>query len=180
MTPAMPGPRAQRGIGLVEWMIALVIGLILLSGVVQIFAANQAAYRESRDLARVQDAVTHTMDLLIRDIRGATGVDTGTPGRLGVTRNRPGDWCGQPPGESEVFYWVADGALRCGADPDAAGQILAEGLAPGTDLEAEPVRHPVDHGLLGLDLSVTFRMHDESYRRLDYRVALRRAILQRL
>lgn len=180
MSPGVRSAGCQRGVGLVEWMIALVIGLILLSGVVQIFVAHQSAYRESQQLARVQNTVAHTMDLLVRDLRGATAVDTGTPGRLGVTRTRTVDWCGQPPGTSEVFYWVADATLRCGPDPEASGQILVEGLAPGSALEAIPVRHPVDHGLLGLDLALDLRMHDDQTRRFHFRVALRRAILQRL
>ncbi|WP_200181002.1 prepilin-type N-terminal cleavage/methylation domain-containing protein [Ectothiorhodospira mobilis] len=180
MSPGVRVAGCQRGVGLVEWMIALVIGLILLSGVVQIFVANQSAYRESRQLARMQNTVAHTMDLLVRDLRGATAVDTGTPGRLGVTRNRTADWCGQPPGESEIFYWVADETLRCGPDPDAGGQALVEGLAPGSTLQATPVRHPVDHDLLGLDLALDLRLGGDETRRFHFRVALRQAILQRL
>ncbi|MFA1726944.1 PilW family protein [Xanthomonas nasturtii] len=60
-----------RGISLIELMIALVIGLVLLLGVIQVFAASKAAYRLSEGLARTQENARFAMDYLQRDLRMA-------------------------------------------------------------------------------------------------------------
>lgn len=71
--------RRQRGIGLVEIMVALVIGLILLAGLFQIFQSNRTSHRISEALARVQENGRFAMMFLSRDLRMA--------GHIGCTRD---------------------------------------------------------------------------------------------
>lgn len=59
----------QAGLSLVELMIAMVIGLLLMLGVIQIFIASQAASRLSEGVARVQENGRFALDFLERDVR---------------------------------------------------------------------------------------------------------------
>ncbi len=61
----------QRGLSLIELMIALLIGLVLLLGVIQVFSASHTAYTLSQGLARVQENGRFAIDYLSRDIRMA-------------------------------------------------------------------------------------------------------------
>lgn len=63
--------RRAAGLSLIELMIALVIGLILLLGVIQIFGASRTAYQLSEGLGRTQENGRFAMDYLQRDIRMA-------------------------------------------------------------------------------------------------------------
>ena len=61
----------QRGISLIELMVALVVGVILVGGIVQIYAANKQTYRVDDASARLQENARYAMALLARDIRMA-------------------------------------------------------------------------------------------------------------
>jgi type IV pilus assembly protein PilW len=61
--------RHRSGFSLVELMVAMLIGLVLLLGVVQIFAASHSAYLLSQGMSRIQENGRFAMDYLARDIR---------------------------------------------------------------------------------------------------------------
>ena len=61
----------QRGVGLIEIMIAMVLGLLLLNGVIQIFIANKQSYRTSEELGRMQENTRYATYILAKDIRKA-------------------------------------------------------------------------------------------------------------
>lgn len=61
----------QRGLSLVELMIAMTLGLILLAGLTQIFVSNKQAFVLSQAQASVQESAREAATLLARDIRGA-------------------------------------------------------------------------------------------------------------
>jgi type IV pilus assembly protein PilW len=63
--------RHQRGIGLVEIMVALTLGLVLMGGVLQIFLSNKQTYRMQEAHARLQENGRFAMEKLSRDIREA-------------------------------------------------------------------------------------------------------------
>lgn len=63
--------RRQRGVSLVELMIALAIGTVLVLGLVQVFSASRAAYQMSEGMSRVQENARFAMDFLQRDVRMA-------------------------------------------------------------------------------------------------------------
>ena len=59
----------QSGLTLVELMIALVIGLVLIGGVIQIFVANNQTYRVTDNMSRLQENGRFALDALSRSIR---------------------------------------------------------------------------------------------------------------
>lgn len=61
----------QKGITLVELMIALVLGLIIVAGVIQIYVSNKQAYRVTDAQSQLQDSARFALDTLTRDIRSA-------------------------------------------------------------------------------------------------------------
>ncbi|WP_018717328.1 PilW family protein [Arhodomonas aquaeolei] len=61
----------ERGLTLIELMIALVLGLMLSAGAVQLFIANKQSYRLQDALARVQENGRFAMQRLGRDVRMA-------------------------------------------------------------------------------------------------------------
>lgn len=65
----------QVGLSLIELMISLVIGLLLMLGVTQIFAASRSASRLSEGVARAQENGRFALEFIERDIRmaGHTG-----------------------------------------------------------------------------------------------------------
>lgn len=63
--------RAQTGLSLIELMIAMVIGLVLLLGLVQVMSASSAAHKLSVGVARTQENARFAMDFLQRDLRMA-------------------------------------------------------------------------------------------------------------
>ena len=65
----------QVGLTLVELLVALVIGLILVGGVVQIFVSNKQTYQLTDELARMQESARYAFYVLSRDLRmaGYTG-----------------------------------------------------------------------------------------------------------
>ena len=63
--------RNQRGISLVELMISITIGLILMTGVVQLFLSSRATFTTQQALSRVQETGRLGMEFLADDIRMA-------------------------------------------------------------------------------------------------------------
>ncbi|MBV6802360.1 PilW family protein [Xanthomonas euvesicatoria] len=71
MTRRFSNQRAAAGISLVEMMIAMVIGLVLMLGVIQVFSASRTASMLAEGGARAQENGRFAMDFLQRDIRMA-------------------------------------------------------------------------------------------------------------
>jgi len=59
----------QRGLSLVEIMVALAVGVVLLTGVIQIYASTKATYRMQDNLARLQENGRFALSFLTRDVR---------------------------------------------------------------------------------------------------------------
>lgn len=69
-TDRMAMPRRMRGLTLVEIMIALLIGLVLTGGAIQIFVSSKQGYRANEALARIQENGRYALNFLQRDVRG--------------------------------------------------------------------------------------------------------------
>jgi type IV pilus assembly protein PilW len=67
----MSASSAQRGLSLIELMVALAIGVILLLGLVQIFGASRAAFGAAEGLSRVQEGGRFVAELMRSEIRMA-------------------------------------------------------------------------------------------------------------
>lgn len=61
----------QAGLSLVELMVALVIGLLLLSGVIQIFLGSKQGYNTQENISRVQETGRFATLFLTRSVRQA-------------------------------------------------------------------------------------------------------------
>jgi len=72
----------QRGLSLIELMIAVVLGIFITGGMIQLFVNSKQSYRIQENLSRVQENGRFAMGFITRDIRLA-----GYYGCLGGTTN---------------------------------------------------------------------------------------------
>lgn len=69
--PSPASPQNQRGLSLIELMIAILISAFLLLGLIEMFAASRTAYQLSQGVARVQENGRFALGFLMRDVRMA-------------------------------------------------------------------------------------------------------------
>lgn len=62
---------AERGFSLIELMISMVLGLILITGVINLFLASSQTYRLQDAMFRVQESGRFALDFVLRDLRSA-------------------------------------------------------------------------------------------------------------
>ncbi|MCF7222349.1 PilW family protein [Marilutibacter chinensis] len=67
------GRRAASGIGLIELMVALVLGLLITGAAISVFVSNRQTYRATENLGRVQESSRVAFELMARDVREAAG-----------------------------------------------------------------------------------------------------------
>lgn len=63
--------KKQSGLSLVELMIAITLGLILMTGVIQIFVSSKAVFTTHHAVSRIQETGRLAMEFLSKDIRMA-------------------------------------------------------------------------------------------------------------
>ncbi|PBJ82427.1 hypothetical protein CMZ84_09650 [Lysobacteraceae bacterium NML93-0399] len=63
----------QRGMALVELMIAMVLGLIVVGAAFAVFMSNQRSYAANEGLNRIQEGARVALELIGRDVRAAGG-----------------------------------------------------------------------------------------------------------
>ena len=73
----------ERGFSIVELMVAMVLGLLLIGGVLQIFLGNRQAQRVEQSVSRIEENGRIAMDLLTEDLR--------LVGYLGCSRSLNGE-----------------------------------------------------------------------------------------
>lgn len=64
-------PAKQRGLSLIELMIAITLGLILLTGVMQMFLSSRQVFSSQQAISRIQETGRLAMEFMSRDIRMA-------------------------------------------------------------------------------------------------------------
>lgn len=64
---------AQAGFGLIELMIAMVLGLLVLGAAIAIFQSNQRSFQTNEGVNRIQESARVAFELMARDIRAAGG-----------------------------------------------------------------------------------------------------------
>jgi type IV pilus assembly protein PilW len=91
--PHARSPR-QRGFSLVEMMIAMLIGLILAAGIIQIFISSKQSYRVQDNMGRMQENARFAMDFLSQEVRmaGFTGCYKNSPSTIENMLNTPNDY----------------------------------------------------------------------------------------
>ena len=134
--------RAQRGFSLVEMMIAMVIGLILIAGVIQIFISSKQSYRVQDSMGRLQENARFAMDFLSREVRmaGFTGCFKGNPTTMENILNNASDY------SWSVNNMVAGNeATSATAWSPALDASLTGMVKPGTDVIT--IRHMSSQGI---------------------------------
>lgn len=76
---------AERGFSLVEFMIAMTIGLVIVAAATQVYINSSATYRLNDGLARVQEDARFAMNFLAKDLRMAGFL--GCSGQAAVQNN---------------------------------------------------------------------------------------------
>lgn len=84
--------RRQRGLSLIELMIAVLISMLLIGGTIQIFISNKATYRLTEAQSRLQENARFAIMFLTRDIRMAGFIPCGQTTNVANTVNSPDDW----------------------------------------------------------------------------------------
>ncbi len=158
MTPPRASERRrQRGLSLIELMIALVIGLIVVAGVMRLLVNSRTAYSTSEAQAHMLDGARFALDQMSRDLRmaGAFGPNS-WPSTIGGRRGAPDEL---PPAANDCaagFYvdlqrrvYAIDGSA---ANPFLGGCIAsAIGAVPGSDILA--VRYADGRAVADADLA---------------------------
>lgn len=67
----LPAQAMSRGFSLIELMVALVLGLMIMAGLIQLFGSTKVTYNVTEGLARVQENARFAMEIVNRDIRMA-------------------------------------------------------------------------------------------------------------
>ncbi len=94
--------RRQRGLTLIELMVALVLGLVVIGAVVNLFLTNRQTYRTTENLARMQENLRIAYELMARDVREAGATACGATNFANVLNGTPATWSWQ--GESLTAY----------------------------------------------------------------------------
>ena len=84
--------KSQKGFGLVELMISLVLGMLLIGGVLSIFLSNQQTFRSNEGLSRLQENARISFELMAREVRQAGGNPCGAKLVGNVVNNASTTW----------------------------------------------------------------------------------------
>ena len=68
----------QKGLSIVEFMVAITLGLLLLVGITQIFLSNKTTFNMTDSMSRLEENGRYAMEILARNIRMAGYADPST------------------------------------------------------------------------------------------------------
>jgi type IV pilus assembly protein PilW len=107
---------------MVELMVALVLGLVLVGGVINVFVTSGQTARMNQNLSRIHENARFTVELMAREIREAGQVPCGSTLSANVIRDSSG-------GAPVVPWWAStfDGMVRGFDDTQNATGIKAFG-----------------------------------------------------
>ena len=71
MTGQFAVRQSQRGVTIVELMVAMTLGLVAIGGAAAIYLANRQSFATVQGVARIEEGARFAADLLARDIREA-------------------------------------------------------------------------------------------------------------
>lgn len=84
--------RRQAGFSLIELMVALLLGLVVIGGVINIFLTNQQSSRTNEDLGRLQESARLSFELMAREVRQVGGNTCGAQVTANVLNNAGTSW----------------------------------------------------------------------------------------
>jgi type IV pilus assembly protein PilW len=140
-------PQQHKGVSLVELMVAMALSLIVLGGVLAIFASSRSTYETTDRLSRIQESGRFALDSIVRDLRAAGYIGCSRRAELtNVLNAAPGTlmWnfgVGVQGFNAQGTSWLP--ALDTGADTGASGAAAGSDVlvvrAPRGDFEPVPV-----------------------------------------
>jgi type IV pilus assembly protein PilW len=133
----------QRGLSLIELMISITIGLILMTGVVQLFLSSRVTFATQQAMSRVQETGRLAMDFMAQDIRMAGYMGCATRGATTINNGLEA---------STDFKFNFDEPLM--GYTAANSPLTADNVAPNTDVlivrhagsNAMPIVEDTNHG----------------------------------
>ncbi|SEQ83880.1 type IV pilus assembly protein PilW [Pseudomonas sp. NFACC02] len=94
--------KQSRGFGLIEIMVALVLGLIVVAGIIQIFISTKTTFQSQNNAARMQEDARFALSKLIQEIRM-----TGMYGCLKLDTTPVAGAIAAPPNLTNPIRWDA-------------------------------------------------------------------------
>jgi len=149
--PSLANP--QRGMGLIELMIGMTIGLIVLMALGYFFLGSTQANRTHNDISRMQESGRNAMEILGSAIRQAgyrvdveTAFPAGTPALSGID--------GTPDTIIARYYAQDDGETDCAGTGIAAGALVTYAFAVNGSLQLTCQGQPVVDNIE--DMQITY------------------------
>jgi len=140
----------RRGFSLIELIVALVIGMFVLTGVVQMMIAQGRGYRKQREVIDIRETAREAAALLAWDLRqsfvgasplaamSASSVALRSPRGLGIV-------CAKHPTLARYALWKTGGNILAGADDSAL--VYQVGREKWTPLKITAVGTPAAMGV---------------------------------
>ena len=117
--------KQQKGVTVVELMVALVLGIILMGGVLQIYLSTKQTFNVTESLSRLQESTRYSLDMMARDIRMAGYIPCGRPQTIAnVVNAGANDWWA-PVFDNPLLGFEGDAGIN--TFPDAIKDDAAAG-----------------------------------------------------
>lgn len=140
----------RRGFTLIELLVGLVLGVFVLSGVVQMMIVQGRGYRKQREIIDVRETAREAAALLTWDLRQSVvgGSSLTSMGASSVTLRSPrglGTICAKHPLLARYGLWRTGGNILAGVDDSAL--VYQLGRAKWTPLKISAVGTPAAMGV---------------------------------
>ncbi len=142
--------RCIRGVGLVELMVAMAIGLFLIGGLIQVYLANKQTYETTEGLSRMQENLRFAAEKVAEDIRMAGFMPCRQTDKIANVLNTPTVWW-------EDFFNQGVNGFDGDHTDDVTG-VNDHGAVGITAIGA-----PFTNHVAGTDIVVTLRGGENSY-----------------
>src|SRR5690625_4500286 len=129
--------RKQQGLSLVELMISITLGLVLMTGVMQMFLSSRTVFSTHQAISRIQESGRLAMEFMSRDIRMAGFMGCMSRSMMGINNDHKG-FTNNLNSSSDSLYSFEIGLE--GATTGANGQKparfsdLPDNLVPNSDI----------------------------------------------
>jgi type IV pilus assembly protein PilW len=149
------GYKRQRGISLVELMVAMALGLVLTLGVTQVFLGSSKTYRTSDAVAYLQENLRYSLARISADLRMA--------GSQGCLVGEPTDHLRNGNAAYEAMFWDAGRAVvgweaddtGLGAEIEISGfEVGGDDWGNGVTATATPPNELKNNAISGTDFLV--------------------------
>lgn len=130
--------KRSQGFSLIELMVAMVLGLVLMGGVIQVFLTSKQSYSFNEELGWIQENSRFALEHITRDFRmaGYYGCSTDIP--VVDVLNPIGGTGWQTAFSNGIFGFDGDDtvnlAFSSGEFPEPARPVLASGNIPRSDI----------------------------------------------